>query len=321
MVVGEQQAVSTDSSPVRRRAILGVGVGVASGVVGLSPWLASGARLPLQNLWAQEVLPDEMPLALLPVSQYYVSTIAALLVVGGLAAGLAARSLAGRGVPAVAVAVGLLAVHALAVAQSFVVLGDGLTGPGSPDPRARLYLLGMLVGTVVAVALALVAWWLTSRGSVGPVAVGLLLGSVPLASWVTTWSSTLAGPALILPGTVQVARWLPGVVVAATLVWVGVRPARRLGLWVLGVVVLLVVPPLLTALTSGLGTRSLQGDPRETVAYSLEVLRAAVGVDVIPAVAALVGAAVVTAAVAGTSWGAARGRSAARQPERDPYNG
>ena len=36
------------------------------------------------------------PLALLPFSQYYLTTIVALLVVGGAAAGIAARALAGR---------------------------------------------------------------------------------------------------------------------------------------------------------------------------------------------------------------------------------
>ena len=41
-------------------------IGVLAGLLGLAPWLVSGAQLPLQNLWAKEVLPAQMPVSLLP---------------------------------------------------------------------------------------------------------------------------------------------------------------------------------------------------------------------------------------------------------------
>lgn len=282
--------------------LVGMAVGMGGGVVGLLPWLTTGARLPLQNLSAQQILPADMPLALLPINQYYVSTIAAVLIVGGLVAGLFARALARRDCSAPSVAGGLLVLHIIAVLQTLSVLrtGLGLSEPGGTDPRARLYLTGMLVGTLVVVLAAQGAFWLSSRRSAGPVSVGLLLSALPLASWIGAWSAVLGGPTGVLPGTGQAVRWLPAVVATATLVWAGLRPRprRRLGLWVLAAAVLLVVPPAVTAATTALGTRSLQGDPAETVAVMVAVLRAAVFSDVVPAVAALSVAALGTSAVA-----------------------
>lgn len=41
-------------------------VGALVAVVGLLPWIVTGMRLPLQNRWAAETLPGDMPVALLP---------------------------------------------------------------------------------------------------------------------------------------------------------------------------------------------------------------------------------------------------------------
>lgn len=278
-----------------RRLLGGGALGAVSAVAGLTPWLVTGARLPLQNLWARETLPEDMPLALLPVNQYYVSTIVALLVVAGAAAGLAARRSSRLGLSVPAAAVGLGAVHALAIGQTFVVVHDGLDLGDRPDARATLYFVGMLVGTLLAGVVAQVAFWLTSRRAPVPVAVGLVLSAVPLASWLGAWSSVLAGPGSVLPGTVPLVRWLPAVVVAVALAWLGWTPLRRLVVWAVGAVVLLLVPPVVTAVTSALGTRSLLGDPAETVAVMVAVLRAAAGADVLPTVTALSAAALLVA--------------------------
>ena len=56
--------------------------GAGSAVVGLLPWMITGMRLPLQNLWASDTLPKSMPVALLPLSNYAVTLIAGLLVTG-----------------------------------------------------------------------------------------------------------------------------------------------------------------------------------------------------------------------------------------------
>lgn len=50
-------------------------IGAVSAVLGLLPWLITGMRLPLQNLWAADTAPDAMPIVLLPFSQYALSLI------------------------------------------------------------------------------------------------------------------------------------------------------------------------------------------------------------------------------------------------------
>ena len=77
-------------------------------------------RLPLQNLWAVDVLPDRMPVAWLPFSQYSVTYVLALLVVGSAVAGIAARALRDRlprAAPA-SIAAGLLFVQIVASVQA-----------------------------------------------------------------------------------------------------------------------------------------------------------------------------------------------------------
>jgi hypothetical protein len=93
-----------------------VGIGVAAAVVALLPWLVTGVRLPLQNLWAVQTLPEDMPIALLPFSQYAVVQIFSLLVVGYGAAGIVVRALRTR-LPrraVLTVGAGALSVHLVA---------------------------------------------------------------------------------------------------------------------------------------------------------------------------------------------------------------
>ena len=126
-------------------------VAAVSALIGLAPWLASGARLPVQNLWAKATAPDDMPLALLPISQYATTTIVALLLTGAALGGLTVRVLrkgmdGARG-PLIGGAVGLSAVQLLAIGQSFWVVaeGHGLLDD-TADPRAHLYVGGAHVG-------------------------------------------------------------------------------------------------------------------------------------------------------------------------------
>ena len=42
------------------------GIGAATATPGLLPWLVTGARLPLQNLWGASTVPEEIPIGLLP---------------------------------------------------------------------------------------------------------------------------------------------------------------------------------------------------------------------------------------------------------------
>lgn len=296
----------------RRAATIGGGLalGALSALVGIAPWLATGARLPLQNLWRRETLPDAMPVALLPVSQYDSTRILVLLLVGGVLAGLAARLLRRR-LPTTdwATAVGILAVQGLATIQAFAVVADGLgIAAHDADPRARLYFGGMLGGTIVSIALAQALFWLISRRSVAPAALGLALAAVPVATWLLVTVLFVMGPAGPPLVVGELSRWLPAVIVGAALGWCGVVPLRRLGVWAIGLLVLLVTPAVLTASSYALGMRVLDGDLREMADAAVRIFPQALVVGVAPTVLALLIAAAVTA----VRWAMARGRTKAR---------
>ncbi|HWS51333.1 MAG TPA: hypothetical protein VN241_10000 [Microbacterium sp.] len=253
------------------RPLLGLTIGVVAALLGLIPGLIGGGHLPLQNLWATQTLPEDMPFALLPVSQYHATSLLALLLTGGVLAGLGVRW-ANRRVP-IAVwpaASGVALVHAIAILQTFGVLSVGL-GLGFGGARAVLYFGGMLGGTVVAALLAQVGLRLTSRTSPGPVALGVALAAVPFASWVSHGVNAVTGPISQPPLLIELVRWLPAVVVGLALAWCGVRPLRRLGVWAAGLFALWLLPALFVAAQYGLGMRVLQGDIAEMARASAQL--------------------------------------------------
>ncbi len=287
------------SEALRRSAgprLVGAALGIAGALVGLIPWLLTGARLPLQNLWVRPTLPDDMPHALLPINQYYVTTIIALLLSGAVAAGSAARVTRQHGVSVAWTVVASIVCQVVAVGQSMIVLRDGLglnadVGPFEPDPadpRAALYWWGMLIGTVLTTVAAALVTLLISRPSRRPAALGLVLASVPLASWIGVCLSTASGPTGPPTFTGQLVRWLPVLVTAPALAWCGLRSPGAFGVWLAGLAALVCLPPILTAVTSALGTRSLRGNPEQTRAVMAEVLRASLGAGVAPALTAAV---------------------------------
>ncbi|MDJ0378729.1 hypothetical protein [Cryobacterium sp. PH31-L1] len=73
------------SVPARMKAIGPVSylvVGMLAAIVGLLPWLVTGMHLPIQNLWAADSVPEDMPIALLPFSQYTITLVVAVVVTG-----------------------------------------------------------------------------------------------------------------------------------------------------------------------------------------------------------------------------------------------
>jgi len=273
-------------------AFVGLGVGIAAGAVGLVPWLIGGGVLPLQNLWATGTLPDDMPFALLPLSQYSAITVFVLILLGGVFAGLTVRLLARRReFSAWPAAIGLLIVHAFAVAQSFAVIADGLGG----GRREALYFVGLLGGAIFSVLLAQVAFWLGSRRSTGAVALAIGLAAAPFAVWIRQIAVIVGGPSGISIPMTELLRWMPALIVGLTLVWCGLRPARRIAEWLVVLIGLWVIPALFTTIQYGLGMRVLNGDLREMASASGQVFPLALGVEILPALVALALAVVGTA--------------------------
>lgn len=275
-----------------RRAGAGRGlsfaIGIGGGILGLLPWLVGGGRLPLQNLWARDTMPEDMPFVLLPLSQYSAVLLFVLVMTGGVFAGVAVHVFARRrAVVAWPASVGVLLVHLVAVVQSFAVLGGGL-GLGGGERRALLYFAGMLGGTIAAALVAQVGFWMTSRRSVGVAAFGVALAAVPFASWVTRWFMAFTGEAFAPVFLSDLGRWLPAAVVGGALVWCGVRPVSRLVVWVVSLLALWVLPALFGALQYGLGMRVLDGDVPEMLRASVQVFPLMLAVGWLPVVVALV---------------------------------
>lgn len=290
----------------------GLGLGVVAAAIGIAPWWVTGARLPLQNLWQREVLPDAMPVALLPASQYFSTRILVLLLVGGAIAGIAARLLR-RTLPTTdwATAAGVLLVHVVAILQTYVTLADGLgIATHGADSRARLYFAGMLGGTIVSAALAQGAFWLISRRAAAPAALGVSLAAVPFASWLVGAIGLLSGPAGPPWEVSMVYRWLPALIVGAALGWCGVLPLRRAGVWVAGLLALLITPALFTAVSNALGMRVLDGDLREMADVAARIFPAALGSGIAPTILALM----IAAAVVAVRWAVSARRASSAAP-------
>ncbi|MFJ4267750.1 hypothetical protein ACIPY1_14425 [Paenarthrobacter nicotinovorans] len=64
-----------------------------------------------------------------------------------------------------------------------------------------------------------------------------------------------------------------------TLAWCGLKPARRIVVWVLDLAFLWVIPAVFTAVQSVLATRAIAGDIAEMVLMGQQVLTAALGPD------------------------------------------
>jgi len=265
-------------------------VGIAASAVMLFPSWVGGGSLPLQNLWHTQTMPEDMPFALLPISQYYALNIFGMLLLGGVVAGLAVRAL-GRTRPMRAgmAALGVLLVHLIVTVQSFAVVAGGLGMiDGTAGGRELLYFGGMLGGVVAGILLAQLGLWLTSRRTVTPVALGIALAAVPFASWIGTaivaFTTYMGYPQVV--GTVL--HWLPAVVVGLTLAWCGLRPPSRLSVWIVGPLAVWVLPAVFTAVQYVLGSRVLLGDLGEMADAATQVFPQALTVLWQPAVVALV---------------------------------
>ena len=254
---------------------LGWLLGIMAGLLGLAPWLITGAQLPLQNSWGSQVLPEQMPVSLLPLSQYELTTLVALLSSGGAMAGLAVRiwQPARRRLVAWCTASGVLAVQFSAAVQSFTVLDDGLTD----GTLARVYFAGLLAGVIACIAAGVVALLLLAARSRALVALGAGLMAVPFTSWAGEWVVGLVGQANVPAAVPTVARWIPALIVGCALAWCGLRPARQAVVWLADLALLWVVPALFISVGYVLGTRAIAGDLQEILLMSRQILAATLG--------------------------------------------
>ncbi|MGI9823629.1 hypothetical protein [Agromyces sp. Marseille-Q5079] len=245
-------------------------LGAGAALVGLLPWLVTGMRLPLQNLWAFETMPEDMPIALLPFSQYAVTSIVGLLVTGAVVGGILARGLRRR-MPRrgfAALVVTLLAVQAIAVGQSAVTVGDGL----QHRAESTLYLSALVALAVLSMLVGLLLLWLVARAPRAGALIGLAFGAIAAGFWlgflvhpigsIVTYDSVWVSTAL---------RFAPAVLIGAAIAWCGLDTVGRIVAAIASLIVLWIAPALATAVSSAVGMRVLASRLGEMLDYGLGV--------------------------------------------------
>lgn len=245
-------------------------LGIVAAAIGLVPWLVTGMILPLQNLWSINTMPSDMPRVLLPFSQYALTFIVSLIVIGSAIAGGILRSQRDTQprLAVVATVVGLLAVQVVAIIQTAVTVSDGL----DRSTGASTYLAALVAVTIVAVAVGLLVLLLLARSRVPGAAIALSLAAVALGPWV-------AGLALPLNsvGTdanfaaLGIVRWIPAVVVGLAMAWSGFATLGRAVASSTGLLALWIGPSLFTAISAAAGTRVLASRPAEMAEYGAQV--------------------------------------------------
>ncbi|TFD88829.1 hypothetical protein [Cryobacterium serini] len=268
--------------------------GILAALVGLLPWLVTGMRLPLQNLWAVTSRAEDMPIVLLPFSQYTITLIVAVVVTGSaLAGGLARVTRAQHPRFALAaIIVGVLLVQVIAITQTAVTVATGL----AESPAAKVYLFVLTAGTLAASLIGLLILVLIARAPAAGAVVAVSLAAVAFSSWVngliahpfsfetTETTSTLLGAA----------RWVPAVIVGLAVAWCGLATIGRVTGAIVSFLALWIGPTLFTAVSAAAGTRVLAAYPAEMLDYGAQVFVSALGVKggsaslLIPAVVVMV---------------------------------
>lgn len=247
------------------RSVVYIAIGVGAAIVGLLPWIVTGMRLPLQNLWAADTLPAQMPIALLPFSQYFLSTIVALFLIGSAIAGIVGRATTARraGAALGALIGGVLLVQVAALVQSAIVVSGGL----SKRTESTLYLVAIVGGAVVSILLGVGMLALIARAPKAGALVALSIAGVAFGSWLVG-----AGIASSL-----VWRFGPAVIIGAAIVWCGVGTVGRVIAAVVSLLLLWVGPTLVTAVSAAAGSRVMLRYPLEMLDYGANVFRSALG--------------------------------------------
>lgn len=247
-------------------------IGAAGAVVGLLPWLVTGARLPLQNLG--DGVTSNAPFTLLPMNQYFIGSMVALIVIGSAVAGIAARTLTDRRprFGTTALVGGVLGVQLIALIQASIVTHGAL----EESTRASLYLVLLIAVTVVSIAVGQLVLVLIARGPVPGAAIALSMAAVVAASWVAVALRGLfiyapQGYSPVVEVLMVVLRWMPAVLVGAVIAWCGFRTAGRIVGSIVSLAALWIGPAFFTGVGNAAGARVLANNPLEMLDYGVGV--------------------------------------------------
>lgn len=249
-------------------------IGVAAALVGLLPWLITGMRLPLQNLWASETMPGDMPLVLLPFSQYAIVLIAALLITGGAVAGIVGRATRARQSRGafLALLLGVILVHVISIVQTARVVASGLQDRG----EATIYLVLLTTVAVLGALMGMLVLVLIARAPRAGALIGLTLAALALDPWLGGLLAPLGSmPNDFVLDVLGLLRWVAPILVGIAIAWCGVGSAGRIAAAVGSLALLWIAPATLTAVTSAAGSRVLARDLPGMLEYGLSVFEMA----------------------------------------------
>jgi hypothetical protein len=251
-------------------------VGIGAAVLGLVPWATAGMRLPLQNLWAEGTMPEQMPLALLPFSQYALGFIVSIIVTGSAIAGGILRWRGAR-VPRFGLAAtlgGVLLVQLVALAQTAVTVTGGLAESGA----ATVYVVALVGGTLAAIALGVLVLLLVARAPAPGLAIALAVVAVVVG---TSMSGAVLPFGLVVFESHDLARavvqWIPAIGVGVAIAWSGFATVGRAIAAAGSLLLLWLGAAAFTAINAAAGTRVLAGYPAEMAEYAGQVLTAVLG--------------------------------------------
>jgi hypothetical protein len=263
-----------------------LGIGAAAALAGLLPWLVHGMQLPLQNLGERMTGPADI--VLLPFSQYALTLIAALLVVGAAAAGIASRSVRLRfGF----VLLGMLAIQTIAITETTIVVRLILR----PRTDSVVYLaflvavsaLAMLIGVIVAV--------LTARAPRAGAVIGFAIAGVLASSWLSQLLVPLGSIDTPSPFVLFILRWIGPVLVGLAIAWAGIGSPGRIFADLAALIILWIGPALITGVQSAAGSRVLAHSIPDMFDYAQRVFTSAATMPelVVPPLLVAVGVAAV----------------------------
>ncbi len=301
--MGDQVTETTEHQPALPTAAGAAGrqvtfpwslaIGAAAAIVGLLPWIITGMRLPLQNLWATVVASHSMPIALLPLNQYAITLIAGMIVTGAALAGLLARTLQGRlsRRGPLGIALGVFLVQVSAAVQATLIVAAGLRD----GTESAIYLTAMTAVVVLSIGFGALSLILIGRAP----RAGALLGIAMSAIAVGVWLNGLIVPFGALPNDMSrwflgVARWVPAILIGVAVAWCGVRTVWRAVAAVASLLILWLMPATITAVSAAVGSRVLARRPDQMLEFGVQVFQSALLLPEVSLVYLLV--AIVTAA-------------------------
>ncbi len=281
--------------------------------MGLLPWLATGMRLPLQNLWEAATPPDAMPLALLPFSQYSLSHLFGLIVTGSAAAGVLARVVRPR-LPRKGFALllaGVLVVQVAATIQSAAVVFTGL----QDRTESVLYLAVLVTLCILSIFVGALALTLISRAPRAGALIGLSIGAIGVSEWISTalrpFTTMSVEWAYSWVGLLQ---WVTPVLVGIAIAWAGIDTVGRVVSAIASLVMIWVAPALMTGVGNAAGSRVLAHDPPAMIEYAVQVFQMALFMPE-PALRPIIAAVVVAAIGLALRWAVDRRRSSMEPSE------